>query len=373
MKRMLIINNAGIGNGIIVLPVLAALERRFPGLQYYHVDNPVLDIADLVHLAGMKELAGRPPVHWRRFEPDVRRDLLGFIEEKDIEILVNLRKEAAEVDRNYFEFKADVEERGVECWDLHELEGENLFKYIGLQINDVFALHGVNLDIDWNWLSIKGEKGDCPHGTVPFIPNRKDAKSKPEIRRTVIRGTDPWGQSLLLPTIGFLYAASRPVKRWAPSKWVEFTRELLARTDCRIELMPGATDDELESARELMAGLESKSNTVAFIPGLSMKDKIERIRNLDMLVTHDTFGVHTAWAAGVPLVAINTATDGRIWSPPDSKRSIHVQSRYAMECSRMKDDGTCDAFFDETICRHECGEDITPGRVLKALISILSY
>ena len=92
-KNAWFVNFTGIGNGIIIAPILKCFEESFPSTMYFHSENPVLSDGWFVSKAGLKNLAGFSPIAWRRFEEEDWSAIADFIRGHQIDLIINLRNE----------------------------------------------------------------------------------------------------------------------------------------------------------------------------------------------------------------------------------------------------------------------------------------
>jgi hypothetical protein len=281
-------------------------------------------VRDALRLRGPQPVL---PVLWRRFLPADRPEILGFARSRDVTLVINLRKEAASRDANYFEFRQLARDHGITCWDLHELDGDDLSIPIGLQAARVLERH------------------DVPGGTDSPAWLRHFYRPRPAV-------------------VGICVGASVKVKRWSARDWSSLISALHAEGRA-IEVAAGPDTAERDIARQL-AG-EHPGRVAVTFPSTpaALRDWIAR---LGLLVSNDTLAVHLAAALGCPTVGIYLATEGLIWSPVAmAGRFVGVQSSFARWCTLMKVDGTCQRFYRE--CPAPC-RDIDPRAVRIAVASL---
>lgn len=321
MRTAMVVINEGVGNGIIVAPLLAALERRHPGWRYFMAPNIALDAEWVRSAVGIHGASGVFPALWRRFLPADREALWDFIDRTGVELVVNLRMEFAEEDGNYLGFRAEATKRGVECWDLHELGGRPQRLPFGEQAAGLLRAHNVPVDLN----------------RPAWLADRR--QSRPGV-------------------VGCYVGASAAVKRWPPGDWSTLITHLGDR-GLTVEVAVGLGADEQALARRL-----SSAPVVADTVFLhSLEALRDWIAGLDVLVSNDTLAVHLAAALGCPVVTLYLATDGDIWSPvaaPDVSRA--VQSAIALSCSYMKPNGTCRRYY--VGCPAPCAAGVRPADVL---------
>ena len=309
--------NGGLGNGLILAPALRRLEHAMPALTYYSAPNEMLVAPWVREPLGLRgPVAALPPL-WRRFHPVDHEAILDFAGSAGATLVVNLRKEAAAQDGNYFRFRPQAQERGIECWDLHELDQTEQLLPIGLQALRVLERHGATSG-----------------ATVPT-----------------------WLSALYQPradVVGLCVGASVAVKRWPVARWSSVIAFL--RSEGRtVEVMAGPADAE----RAVLLDLAAKHGDEIQPVQLSTVDALrDWIAGLAALVTNDTLSAHLAAALGCPTTVLYLATDGRIWAPwADPIRFEGVQSEFALRCDLMKPDGTCFRYYGD--CPAPCHEGVS--------------
>jgi len=53
-KRAWFINFTGIGNGIVIAPILKCFEKSYPTMEYFHSENKILSDEWFVEKSGLK-------------------------------------------------------------------------------------------------------------------------------------------------------------------------------------------------------------------------------------------------------------------------------------------------------------------------------
>ena len=327
-RRSMVMMNGGLGNGFIIAPLLAALERQFRPFSYFTAPNSALE-SDWVRAAlNMHGAIGTFPPLWRRFAESDRSAFWDFTDAAGVDLIINLRKESAIDDGDYFSFRDQAVGRGVECWDLHELGPREARRPIGDQAVAVLRRHGVSAD---------------------FAP-------------------PAWLSAFRRPragVVGCYVGASTAVKRWPARDWAVLAAGL-QRRGREIEIAAGPDEQERAIADDL-----ARSGPVRPRPVLlsSLKGMRDWIAGLEVLISNDTATVHLATALGCPVVGLYLATDGAIWSPRFAPGGLAVvQSQIALSCPQMKPDGTCRRFY--TGCPAPCAGGVRPADVLAAFDAI---
>jgi hypothetical protein len=328
-RRSMVMMNGGLGNGFIIAPLLAALERHFHPFSYFTAPNSALESAWVRAALKMHGAVGTFSPLWRRFAESDRSAFWDFADAAGVDLIVNLRKEFILDDGNYLSFRDQAVGRGVECWDLHELGPEEARLPIGDQAAAVLRRHGVSAD---------------------FAP-------------------PAWLSAFRRPragVVGCYVGASTAVKRWPARDWAALAAGLRHR---RREIEIAAGPDEQERA---IADSLARSGAVRPRPVFlaSLEDMRDWIASLEVLISNDTATVHLATALGCPVVGLYLATDGAIWSPRSAPgRLAVVQSQIALSCPQMKPDGTCRRFYSG--CPAPCASGVRPADVLAAFSAIV--
>lgn len=330
-RRMLVVNFGGIGNGIVLLPILKRLEESAGEYSYYVTDNPVLR-SELPDRIGLRRLLGIAPAAWRRFDRGDWTDIDAFIERHRIDLIVNLRNEGPLRDRGYFAFK-QAAPAGIEFWDLDQavLCGRVAGELLADDLVRMLAEHGLDLrPIDVAWLR-------------RLVGPRRRSRT---------------------PSVAFFTGSSQRVKCLPAASWIELGRRLLADTRYRIVIYAGRQPWELELAAALAKELDHPARC-RLVSGLPLERFCRALADHDIMVSNDTAAVHIASALDVPTVGLYSATDPRIWGGW-GRRFIPVESQTGRQCpSRKVDAGNCEFFYGG--CPAPCTEDITTRQILSAI------
>ena len=120
-RRALIVLNSGIGNNVIVAPVLEAMDA-VSAFDEYHVlcRQPFLPEALLRHVRVPGLRAAQLPELTRRFRPEDWDGIFSYLHRSGIGVVLNVRLEIAALDANYLSFREQAAGRSIACWDLHE-------------------------------------------------------------------------------------------------------------------------------------------------------------------------------------------------------------------------------------------------------------
>jgi ADP-heptose:LPS heptosyltransferase len=327
-EDVLVFLNGGIGNLIMVVPILGALHRALPAVQCHLPENELLGQEWLRSHLPFADLASDsyPPL-WRRCLPGDVPALLSFTANHDVSTLVNFRKEWIQHDGNYLAFRNLAHESGIATCDLHQLPDEVQCRPLAEQMIFLLRESAIALpEPDWLWL----------RGMRAKRPGR----------------------------IGCFVGASVAVKRWRPANWIEVIAGLRGHvSEVQVASGPGTRERAIATA--------VADGTAADLVYLtSVHSLVTWIGSLDILVSNDTVTTHVAAAMGCPVAGLYLATDGAIWRPKALPGSFMAfQSSIAMSCRAMKPDGTCRQFYRG--CPAPCHLGVKPDQVIEAVIGMI--
>lgn len=317
--RALVLTNGGLGNGMIIDPVLrAAGTLRF---DFHHTHNNWLAACSR-ELPGLQ---GFVPSLWRRFQD--RGDILAFLREMKIDTVLNARKEDPAREGTYFEFKRELERLGYRVFDLHDFRVP-LDESIGRQIAAMFKLALPDLPpIDWR-------------------PLRHGAGG---------------------PAITFCVGASMPKKCPDPA----LVRSVAARLVGELALGPiRIAAGVLPFEDALLTHYEDDPGSNFAIVRLNgLGDALDLVRQARIVITSDSCMSHLASLVGCKVITIFTCTNGSIWRNNTQDLGNIVQSQIPLRCVRMKVDGTCSSFYQQCSCGP--GEDLLPDDLFLKIARLL--
>lgn len=317
--RALVLTNGGLGNGMIIDPILrAAGTLRF---EFHHTYNAWL-AACSHQLSGLR---GFVPSIWRRFHETA--DILAFLRKMEIDTVLNARKEDRTRDTAYFEFKSELERLGYSVFDLHD-HRIPLDKPIGHQIAAMFRIALPDLPpIDWSPLRHQ------PRGSA----------------------------------ITFYVGASMLKKCPAP----DLVRAVAARVAgelkfSRIRIAAGILPFEFGLLTEYA---EDPQLNLSIVRLNNLGDALDLVRGTKILVTSDSFMSHLASLVGLNAITVFTCTNGLVWRNNIQSMADIIQSEIPLRCIRMKTDGTCTNFYERCSCSP--GEDLLPDHWFRKIANLL--
>lgn len=324
----LIVNHNGLGNGILALPVLRRLEEAWPSLDYYHVDNPVLRIRPFVNELDLKQLKGLVPPLWRRFSEPDQDDILQFIEEKKIDIVINLRNEIPEYDTGYALFKKKAP-AGLQFWDMDfdTIRRRPVPRHCVYEQLDIFEQRGLDMsNLRWDWM----------HNHFASATAQDNN------------------------TVGFYICASQDNKMWPEFHWIALGHDVLEYSDASLVLFAGTRPEEQNLATRIAQTLdELYPHRCRVSHDESFYDFCAALSRVSLLVSNDSVGVHAAAALDLPVLGLYFSTFAEVWGGM-SDRFFYLQSDLGLHCPFQKTvSGNCHYYYGgcPAPCKHIISAD----------------
>lgn len=334
-KRAWFINFTGIGNGISITPLLQCFEKSYPTTEYFHSENEILSNKWFIEKAGLKRLKGFSPIIWRRFNKEDWSKIVDFVNQNQIDLIVNLRNEGPKYDTGYYEFKKFLKQyHNVDFWDLDFNIIENREKQENLtgDLLKMFQEHGVDISkYESRWLSIfAGDKNG----------------------------------------IGFGMAASQKNKRWPTHKWIELAQNILKSYDQKIILVHGLSQEETDQAIEVQKVVGSSGCEMINHQELGRLTII--LGKLKCFISNDTGLLHICSATGTPTIGLYTNTDPDIWAPYNKNKFLYCTNIFMKKCPARKIYcGNCFHYYDSCPAITQYGDSISPKEVLELVKEVI--
>lgn len=325
------VNFCGIGNGVVIAPILRCFEKSYTSVNYYHTENQLLSDPWFIKQAGLKNLKGFSPITWRRFEEKDWEVIELFIKEKQIDLIVNLRNEGPRYDTGYYKFKerALKNRMKLDFWDLDFglIEQRIVHQNLTGDILALFRKHDIDaLDYNSKWLEL--------------ICKNKDKRKN----------------------IGFGMAASQANKRWPTAKWIELANIILKNSNQNIVLFPGTSENEKKEAERILEVFGKEKCKI--IHNQPLQSVALQIGELSCFVSNDTGLLHLAAALNIPTVGLYVSTNSEIWSPYDRTNFASCQNSFISKCPDSKPHcGNCFHYYDVCPAIVQYGDDINPSDV----------
>jgi ADP-heptose:LPS heptosyltransferase len=334
-KHAWFINFTGIGNGIIIAPILKCFEQSYPIIDYFHSENEILSDRWFVEKAGLKKLKGFSPIAWRRFSKKDWEEILDFINKNEIDLIINLRNEGPEYDTGYYEFKSFlIRDHKIGFWDLDfdVIKKRQVQENLTGDILNLLQLNGVDISTyEPQWLFAEG---------------------------AVKKG------------IGFGMAASQKNKRWPTHKWVELAQEVIKAYNQKIILLHGLSQEEIDQALAVQKHLGFSKCELA--GHHELKDITVILGKLKCFISNDTGLLHISSATGTHTIGLYTSTDPNIWSPYCKTNFLSCVNIFMEKCPARKIYcGNCFHYYDPCPAITQYSDSIDPKQVLDLIRKIM--
>jgi lipopolysaccharide heptosyltransferase II len=145
-------------------------------------------------------------------------------------------------------------------------------------------------------------------------------------------------------------------KRWYPSRFRKMMQRVAAEIDCTFVIVGVGRDEPI--ARDLLNGFEGKVENL--VGRTSLRQLIDELRGMQLLVSNDTGTMHLAASLGVPTVALFGSTEPTLTRPLGAD---HVIIRHQVECSPC--------YQRECPIDFRCMQAITPEEVADAVFDLV--
>jgi|GEM_PF-2970118 len=302
MKKALIVNHIGVGNGLMVVPLLKVLEMSFPKAKYFYVDNPLFRIKYFREKAKLKNLTGSFDVSWRSFPKQKWSKIINFVNKNNIDTIINLRNEGPNYDKDYFAFKKKYGDK-IKFWNLD-------FKSI--------LSRKINKNIIYDSLQMLKKIGcDISKFGSHWLSNKSN-------------------NDIPYPTILFYVGSSQESKRWGVKKWTKLSSEICKDIpSASLSFVGGITPQEQKDMYLIAMQVIKKcsDNHISFSISKDLVKIMHIFSEQDVIVSNDTFAVHLANALNIPTIGLYFSTDPIIWGGL-SDRFHFVKS--TIECDGVK-------------------------------------
>lgn len=190
-----------------------------------------------------------------------------------------------------------------------------------------------------------------------FIPaNKPNIYDAASIVGTEVSGAEGQRSALYTPAkekiawnpvenvVGIHPMASQPWRRWEMEKWQSLARHLVAR-DMDVHVF--GSPSEKEELVRCFGALDS--SRVRIVTG-GLSDCFVAISRLRVLLCHDSFAAHVAYALRVPTILLNGANDAAAWAPPGA---VVLAAGPSLTCYPCYNRPTCFGGSNEYACiRH---------------------
>ena len=336
--RILVVSSTAIGDTLLSTPALRSLREAYPGAR----------ISLLINAAYTEMFRDHPRVDelipyrggWRRF--------------------LSL---AQELSARHFDLACILHGNEPQATPLAYLSGARFIFKLPNTSRFRFLLTNPEPVLDWD---------DFEHGIDQRLAVAKlgggaatDRRMELPIadggRRDIASLLSSHGLTPDAPLVAFQAGASTVSRRWAPSRYIDLGRRLLAaRPDVRIVLTGSPAEQSLTDAIAAGIGDARAWNSAGKVPLPLLAALIERCT---LMVSGDTGPMHLAVTVGTPVVALFAVSDWHRSGPAyDLDRHVVIQKWR-----------TCDPCLSKNCPYAEplCMENISVDEVYAAVIDVL--
>lgn len=311
-RSALIIFFNGIGNALMLVPLLRLLSKKPNSFQYWCAESPFFQTTNLLREADLPSLAGTYPAEWRRFKPEHWPQIMSFIKQHNISHLFHFRNEPAHLELDYNAFKQACSPPLLFV-ELHP-HLETLYHPRRPLSQQILAL------LEHNHINCRGY-------SPQWLSREGTGRSR--------------------PFVVLFTGASRPHKRWSAANWTSFGHLLLGKTPSEVAVVSGLSEEERALAHRICDGIALRHpHRVRYEAPTSLDVLHELIRTASALVSNDTCAIHLAGAMGLPALGIYLSTEAEIWAP-DWNGFVALQSKGLLRCPSFKPlSGNCLKYYE---------------------------
>lgn len=301
---------SGLGDAILLGPVLIELCTRYPGRVLYP-GNAMLDAFRRLGVGGLAEIV---PVD-QRFRCPYRTPSHvweAFVLRHRIAAIVNFRRDLLADPEGYRAGIGPIRASGIHVTDICSSTGPEW--HSGEGAGQLARRYLAQLGIPV---------------TVPAIGWLRAAIP-------ALRAAAPARNAALL-----YLGSGQPHKRLPVEAWVRIASAMTAG-GAEVTLLPGVDAAERDDAQRLSTLLRVRGVATACLPPTEVAEGPALLVRYGVVVACDTYMVHLAGAMGVPAVGIYFSTDSTIYGPHDG--GFGVESPGYAKCPRRTRLGNCDAW-----------------------------
>lgn len=296
----LIVNFAGLGDGLIEVPFLKNMSAVAPQLKWYHTGGAVFDDDAFVKAIGAAQFQGAVPSRWRTFAEADWPDIVAFIATAKVDVIINLRNLGPTFDQGYFAFK-EAHGRHADYWNYDFLSSQLVPENIRTSVCRLLSDHCV-IDPSLNLVNL--------HACLPQRP-----RSQPP------------------PGIAINMHSGNALKLWPSWKWQRLCLEL--STDENLIVFAGRGDAEMRRARLLVRHIENRQpGRATLVETGDIVDALSVVSVAKCVVSTDSWTIHAAAGLGVRAVGLYIVTSGITWGGAAAE-SACIASDHLSRCGRF--------------------------------------
>jgi len=329
-RSILVIRPGGIGDAVILVPVLKKLRSEFP-------DVRVAVLAEKRNISVFRPLCGN--IVDELFCYDRPRDFLSLLT-RSFDLVIDTEQwhilsafTAFIVGRRGIRIGFATNERSQ--FFTHPVPYDNL----GFEGNNFFSL-----------LKPLGIEAVTPHPYAGFYP-----ESGYSVARS---GADAYLKQIGTKRVAIFPGASIKERQWSP---VNFRKVADWLRSINVEVVVVGGREDMESSKIISSGLDGVKNLAG---KTSLEETARILASCDLLISSDSGIMHLAVAVGTPVVALFGPGIASKWAPRDG---ISVIINKNLPCS------PCTSFGYTAACPRDarCIKEITVDEVIEATKSLL--
>lgn len=345
-KNLLLVNIGGIGDIVMMTPVISAIKAAYPACHISLLTIPrSLEMARRIN--GINEFF-TIPMRYRVPSPlllwQLLRTLWG-LRTRHFDVLINLREVQTDIGMVKMRWLTGLIAPHISVG--RNINGRGSF--YSHPVTEKFSENRSEVDLTMRLLEpLHIEHPNENFITFPVLPHDR-VTLREKLAALNINDTTQ--------LIGLNPGAFRPSRRWPAAHWQELIRLIAIRYPDAIMIVTGE-NAELSFARSLAVNdrvtLTNGQLTMGELAALCERSKI--------FITNDTGSMHLAAAVGAPVVAIFGPGDVRRFAPAVPAERIRIVRKEEMSCERP-----CYRFSCENPV---CLTAITPSDVMDAVRSL---
>lgn len=300
IANALIVNSAGLGDGLIEIPFLKNMADVAPRVRFYHTGSTVFSDKTFTNAANLTTLLGTVPSAWRTFEDKEWPAIRAFVVANNIDLIINLRNFGPAHDGGYFAFK-QTSPPGVAFWNYRFDGRHGECGNIRTQMRELLSSRGV-INASLNSLSLR------------------------DAVRAEYMSRKPSG-------IAINIHAGNVFKLWPDWKWRILCQELVEKE--HLKVFAGHGDIENRRAADLVRQVDAhRPGAAKLIQCPDILTAVGEVASSRCVVTVDSWMLHAAAGLGVRAVGLYIVTSPLTWGG-DTDHCVSIESNHLRRCERF--------------------------------------
>ena len=277
--NILIVNCCGLGDGLIELPFIKALDEAIKPVRFFHTDGQIFQYPFLSRVSSAEECSVVVPAQWRKFHPNDWAAIGQFLTQATIDLVINFRLLGPIFDSGYFAFREQCGKR---------------IKFFNFAFEDT-RTHSLNI-----------------RNRMEELLQESNLIQHP-VNALTLRILIPRTSEEIAGRIGINIQTGNVLKEWPLNKWLSLCSALLQQGHT-LTVFGGYTEAENERARALTQELGAIwSGRVECVTPFDMLITLQRLEEVECLVSTDSWLLHAAAGLGIRYVGLYITTSAQIW------------------------------------------------------------